>query len=252
MLSKKEPTTIKVCNYNIGLYSYGHSYPIEDVTNLAAKDSLVRNFVYSNDFDILYLEEFTNRTKDGITAINAFTEYYKYLNNEHAQNIISKYQLFNITSGEFTDKVGDNIRYWRRAEVYINGYKIAIFGCHLAWQNTEEAASVRTLQKTEIINTILADYDYAILFGDWNAYSISEYDIFTTNNYKIANNGYLGASNTQPSINPSYPLDNVIVKGNIFRIAGSVLPPLYVNGHENDENYYVSDHMPYTATITIY
>ena len=251
-VTKQLPTTIRVCSYNIGLYSYGHSYPIEDVTNMPAKDALVRNFIYHNDFDVMYIEEFSNRTKDGVAAREEFSDYYKYFNAENAQAIASKFQLSNVVTGTFTDSVAANTRYWRRAEIYVNGHKIALFGCHLAWQNTPEAATVRNLQKQEIIDTILADYDYAILFGDWNAYDISEYDIFTTNGFKIANNGYLGAENTQPSISPQYPLDNVVTKGDIFRIAGKAQEPLYVPAHENDEDYYVSDHIPYAATITIY
>ena len=131
--------------------------------------------------------------------------------------------------------------------IYPQGKRVAIVNCHLAYQDV--AVSVRAAQMQELIQ-MLADEERAIVFGDWNTHSFSEFDVLTQAGYTLLNGGYLPAERTYNTdrdytdqADPSHDLflDNIAVKGNI-------------RGYGTVRNIYeqaLSDHLPVVGEVTV-
>lgn len=97
--------------------------------------------------------------------------------------------------------------------------------------------NLRQLQYSEIIDDVeLNGYSKVVILGDFNAQTISEYDIFLNNGFQMENGGYIGTYETLRDI----PADNIITKG------------INVKFSEVTENVNLNtDHKPMSATIRI-
>lgn len=259
-----ERAELKVCTYNIGMLNFGLNAgesPLHPRLYVDDKFVAVKEFLAENSFDVIGCQENSDVIgTDGSLYSTVFLGAYEY---QYVGNFVltlsSRYPLYNQKTGYFTAKVDDNSRGWQMAEIYVDGKKIALFNCHLAWQNTPEAVEVRLAQKREII-TMLASYEFAILFGDWNAYSGDEYDVFTSAGYTIANGGYLPFKNTNfannsPTVDQTllYPLDNVIIKskGKAFGKVAEALTVKEKPVPSDERDLYVSDHLPFMANLLL-
>lgn len=251
-------TKLKVCSFNIGLYNYGMNSVNHPRQYVNAKIAAVTEFLASNDFDIIGCQENNQNlgtSENPIYTNDIFTGAYPYFyRGEFSLTVASKYPLVNGRTGYFTNSYVDNDRGWLIVETVIDGKRIAVTNCHPAWQNDDDAAVVRALQKAELMQMV-AGYDYVIMFGDWNAYSSSEFTDFVTAGYTLSNGGYLDFENTQPTLDPLYPLDNIIIRADTsaksFR---KVLAPVKIANPtttEDERDLYVSDHLPIQAILTI-
>jgi hypothetical protein len=135
----------------------------------------------------------------------------------------------------------------------VNGIDIAILNTHNTPGTASEAAAVRQAQYGEIIDTILSSYSNAIVFGDLNSQSIDELDIFTEAGFTLLNGGVFEAIKTGMTneIVPAKPFDNIIIKGNRIKGIAYAGDPVYIEGHADDTQYYVSDHLPLIVDLTI-
>lgn len=121
----------------------------------------------------------------------------------------------------------------------INGKEIFIACAHLIHSiyNVEE-------RKKEIdeLTSYCEDYDDAIIFGDFNLHYEYEYDYLYEKGWESANGNIWGFLTTQKGFgnNPiEYPLDTIIIKGNLFISDFKVI------------DYRFSDHYPIVATIEL-
>ena len=249
------PVSLKICTYNVGLYNCGSSDL--DRPNLQLKEQMMRKFLADNNFDIVCNQEHPNvqiGEDETNKTFNAYRLIFPYLHHsEPYETIWSKYLLRNKQTGYFTAAIDDNQRKWQSADVYINGIQVTLFNCHPTYQNTEEGAATRQLQFEEIIETLLADKENAILFGDFNTRSISEFDIFIENGYQILNGGYLGTFLTNgAATTATAPLDNIIIKGDHVKGYAWRADALFDSGHVGNVDYYVSDHYPLVGNVVVF
>lgn len=251
-----EPIKLEVCTYNIGMFNAGkNDTPSTPLENVVEKSRLIDSFLVNNQFDILCMQEFSLNTKAESIG-NTFRGHYdeKYI--AAKQSTVCKYPFSGGTvSGYFTDAVGSDKRPYTIQVINVRGVKIAVMNVHLSWEG--DAQSVRAAQRAEIIS-LLSDYNDAIIFGDFNANGdngYAEFSDFTNAGMTVLNgsSGYTFPAK-ESSDNPSRVLDNIIIKGS--RITGSnarVLTPLKMTGEmiPDEDQYYVSDHKPFAATLTI-
>ena len=254
------PTNLKVCSWNTGMIEFGHSGQHPNFMN--EKIELLKKFLIEENFDILCVQEdSTTKTLNDGSTIDMLQEVYKPLfNNIYSGNfmlhIYSKYPIIHTETGWFTDAYNDNKRGWAKVVILVDETLVCLFNCHLAWQ--PEAVETRAAQKLEIFNSLVKDYDNAILFGDWNGNSEEEFNIFKENGYALCNGGYFAFQNTHSAIEQTIPLDNIIFKGNIFGARYKVYEPyrfkIDTTGKPstNEEDYYISDHLPISAKLTLF
>ena len=245
---------LHACTYNTGYLNYGKNYEQHTPTNVPERITAVKEFIGENDFDIICTQETPTEIPNNGVNINIDTEIFEPAFTEHYHGnfmltISSKYTLSEKRSGYFTAMVGSNQRGWQMGYITVEGKRIAIFNCHLAYQDTAEGASVRALQIQEIIQMLSAS-DTAIIFGDFNTISDSEYNLFTNAGYTIMNGGYLPFEKTWDALNLQYAPDNIIIKGNGYGFRKR-LDAQYVHGSEPASDRIISDHLPMSAHITI-
>lgn len=245
---KQKAAPLSVCTYNVGLYHYGGG----SMANGSIKNELIRHFICENDIDIICSQENNNEATVGANgAYSAYKEYYPSFNNGPFSLIIaSKFKFCGKSEGYFTD-YDENQRGYQLTHFIYNGVPITLFNCHLTPGNNATCHTIRQNQKAEMLSW-LAPFENVILCGDWNAYDYSEYSDLISAGYTPLNGGYLSVVNTQPTIGTaSYPMDNILIKGDHIKGGAYLLPALYDQSHEGDRDYYVSDHYPVVAHINI-
>lgn len=87
---------------------------------------------------------------------------------------------------------------------------------HTVSGKEQESIAARAAQMAELIE-IASDYDNVIIGGDFNVLSLSEMNPFITAGYTLGNGGIFGEFETWED-DPSYPLDNILIKGNKLRL----------------------------------
>ena len=237
------PVRIKACTYNVGKYANGgapSSLSHEDYDRIIPA---YRQFYSQLCADIIGLQEewITMKPTSGdTTADDAIYDYLYPFSAEYNENsrpaIKSQYKLYNVGSGSFVSSE----RPYIYGEISVNGISIFVMSVHLGLTLATREA------ETEELLAILAEHNYFIVFGDFNAGTsgeggATEYNAYKTAGYHIANAGYLGEFATHPST--GHRDDNIITSGNIV-IANS-----YIG---NDGSTLNSDHLPFVADLVIY
>ena len=219
---------IRVLHYNFGLFSLGGT-PTGGITTEAKRVEAVKRWhhifqktgadivlgcecpsVYAR-VDGAELQTVSGIFGDFVSANQAFASY-------EAKCLASYFPLLNVQSYAYKNQKPDSDgRTALIADVVIGGKTVRLIETHLDFGSTAEPVSLRHAQMEETI--ALADgYDYAIIGGDFNNDTgASEYDIFKTYGFDMANgtndSDMFGVINTYPSGTPRKPIDNVITKG---------------------------------------
>ena len=228
---------LKVCSYNLGVFNYGVSGTTISEEDEAIIISECRNFFSTQSCDILGLQE--NRQTLNTKSVNS--EIYDYLypysfGYYNTTWLKSRYPLIASQQSTFESS--------GRPYVYgtldVNGLNIFVICVHFAL-----TSELRAQEYAELI-AILAQHEYFICFGDFNANNDGttnpqdEFNTLINEGYRAANGGYLGLMVTHPQDNKK--LDNIFVSSNIT-IANSFVPDVYANMH--------SDHLPVIAELVI-
>lgn len=216
---KSNANHIKVATMNYGLWNDGVVKFVEDdkvEPVLAAWKRLLRE----NDVDILAGQEwlcFFDRSKTMRSNNCLFAELYPYqytTETGHGKNLVSKTACTEYSVNNFSNTTG---RQYTKAYTIIQDKKICLLNAHCS---LEPDFLIHRKAEFEELIRIMNDEEYAILFGDFNAYSVAEFDLFRQAGYGIANGGECGTFDTwtnfdKPSSWKNKAIDNIIVSHNI-------------------------------------
>ena len=237
-------TRIKVATMNYGLWNDG-------VTKYAADDEAEtilaawKQMLSDNNADILAGQEWLyhfDRSNTMKTETCLFSPLYPYqftTTSGHGKNLVSKTACTDYTVHDFSN---GSRRQYTKAYTVINGKKVCLLNAHCS---LETDFGIRRKSEFEELIHVMNGEEYAILFGDFNAYSVSEFDLFTQAGYASANGGAFGTFDTwtnfdKPSSWKNKAIDNIIVSPKI--------QILRVNVDRRD----LSDHSMLTAELLIH
>lgn len=148
--------------------------------------------------------------------------------------LCSKYNLYDVTVNSFECGSG---RPYVTYKADINGKTINFIICHLSIES--ESTGIRQQELSELA-TKLNTYEYGVLSGDFNTFSIDEYDIFE--GFNMANHRDFGDFPTWNHESGGWNkcIDNIITTSNIT-IQNVEMPEVGL-----------SDHSPLIAELNIY
>jgi len=210
---------IRVATMNYGLWNDGVTKFVPDDkvdTVLAAWKKMLDD----HDVDILagqeWLEYF-DRSNNLTVADYLFGYKYPYQYSTargYGKNLVSKTECT-----DYQDFVHSNLsgRMYTVAYTVINGKKVCLINAHLSLENDFNIS-----RKSEYQNLldVMKKQEYVIVFGDFNAYTTSEFDVFKEAGFSLVNGGKFGTFNTwtnfdKPSSWKNKAIDNIIVSSNI-------------------------------------
>ena len=210
---------IFVANWNIGHFSYGdHSYSDITSANYSTELAKYQDMLAKIDADLLALCEYSavfgnDGNSDKLAKDVLFSDspiMYEGAQSGFACNAIQSYKfLKNITSHAFTSVEGSY--YYVTADLPMNGETVKIVSTHLTPDSTDES---QLAEINELI-TLFASEQYVIMLADWNVKYTTDYSLFTTAGYTLANCGNFGTFETftQNKTANNHALDNIITKG---------------------------------------
>lgn len=139
------------------------------------------------------------------------------------------------------------------ADVVVKGVTVRFAVAHLTFSRLSDINGDREKRYSEMdeLMTACANYDHAVILGDFNILDANEYQRFVQAGYSCANNGTLPTYNGDLVINwGSRALDNIIAKG--FTISNVTVPDASVYHDINGEatKYPMSDHNPIWCDLT--
>ena len=106
----------------------------------------------------------------------------------------------------------------------INGRKVCLINAHLS---IEPDVNINRKFEYEDLLKAMEKEEYVIVFGDFNAYTVSEFDVFKNAGYSVVNGGKFGTFDTwtnfdKPSSWTNKAIDNIIVSPNIEILSAKV------------------------------
>ena len=210
-LYKQRKTSIKVCSFNVGIWTDGVSANARVADEDVPKQSVeLRRFLGRIDADFVLCEEAVD-TFNKSKTINSY-EYcfennlpYAWFVKEGSQEakdsgvgasqmlLTSKYKMSNIQHHKYVN--GTDTRSYMTFDVELDGKTINFIVAHASTEGSSDG--VRQEQLAELAS-LLATYKYGILTGDFNTFSITEFDTHFSN-FNMANHGYFGDFVTWPA-----------------------------------------------------
>lgn len=229
---------VRVLAWNVGHFANGTSQnPSINNSNYDEKLKQWKGVLNKSCANILLLSEFDpvfgSHTVSGSSVSESsvdvlFEPLYPYSSvgtkNGYACNaVISKMVLGGGSSVNYTSR--GQLMYYRMDTVTINGKTVKLVATHLDWSQNETYAGYRAAQIQQLVNTFKNE-PYVIIAGDFNLDASSEWDIFASNGFGMANHGELNDIYTYPATGanelataiadrpfPDKALDNIIFRG---------------------------------------
>ena len=211
---------IRVATMNYGLWNDGITKYVADEqveTVLAAWKQMLDD----NDPDILAGQEcleYFDRSNTMTAAEHVFGYKYLYQQSSGAgstgKNMVSKTPL---TDYKVTAHTQNTNRTYATAYTVINGKKICLINAHLS---TESDVTVNRAAEYQDLLKVMEREEYVIVFGDFNAYTTAEFNVFKQAGYTVVNGDAFGTFDTwtnfdKPSTWTNKAIDNIIVSANI-------------------------------------
>jgi len=242
---KRQPQKIRVMQYNIGGFNWGHSGGLS--TDVEAKIANYKKFLGEYRPDICGLEEYIDYIDSGSTyAPNAtlFDKLY-FFNGEDTDvdiAIKSDYDKRSFTNF-YTKNNAETVTGGVFVEYYVdveNTELVVVAGAIAAGRDPDV--------RSEAFENLLKRYTdktNVVILIDTNVISEAEHTALVSTaesyNYSVANGGYFGTFDTY-NLESSYyhKIDNVLVKGNI-KIKNVIVPDVYA--------LLSSDHYPFIADL---
>ena len=122
----------------------------------------------------------------------------------------------------------------------LNGVQVCVVVAHLTHGDTQTDIDTRAMQMQELI-ALTAPYSNVIVGGDFNTRSLAEMAPMEDAGFTVGNGGIFGEYLTQPKPAPTYPVDNICVKGPKLKLQNCAV--LY--------DCELSDHYPMVADIIV-
>lgn len=234
-----DSNVIKVCTFNVGKWYDGKTRVPED--KISEHRAKWLDFIGSESLDILCVNEAPQffDVDETITPFDSFLKtnfnalYNETGTNDHENAVATRRTIDWVgyaSHGLNTGSVDGNI--------YCNGRTIRFVCMHLSTEKGSEGRRVADMQR---LADWLSNCEYGIVFGDFNAFSKEEYNIFS--NFNMANCGDFGDLITWPHTSEGWPfgcIDNIITTKNIE------ISYAYIR---NDID--ISDHKPLIARLLV-
>ena len=245
----RNPLLLKVGSFNVGIWTDGKSSNARvDPANVKAEGIKLRRFLGNTNFDFLLCEEATHEF-DKDYKIDAYEYCFKnnlpfYWKTKSSTEgspqvrqflLTGKYELTNVT---YHDYECESTRGYVTFECNISGRNITFIVCHLSSESSSDG--IRQQEMEELAN-ILKKCEYGVLCGDFNAFSIDEFNTHFSE-FNLSNHGYYGDFNTWPVTeweSWNHCLDNIITTKSI-KITNVLMGEIAM-----------SDHKPLIAEIEI-
>lgn len=208
-------SVIRVGSFNVGCFSNGQHDLATAISHIAEMADAWRMRIGQIDCDILCCQEVYEYVdaNNTVPAMPIFSFKYPYINHTQTNGnyIFSKFEPSGYTNRSYAN---ESLRYYQWETVTICGKTIYIVNTHV--NERPDPSEYRQAQIAELI-TFLTGKTF-IACGDFNAYSTSEFDAFTTAGFKIANHGDFGDFATWPKNDSSWTnsaIDNIITSADI-------------------------------------
>lgn len=245
---------VRIASVNCGTFNHVHEgdFPVDPDYNAFLLEW--RKMIDSTGFDIFFLEDFTDYFDsqqtmpaqevlfDGVIK-NVITNGQTSTRGLRAENrynceYIGELEVVGSSTNPFIYNNNSYTavrRYAEKIKISVDNHDVVIYFLHFVPGTTAGyPGAFRRQQFTELMADA-ANYDNCVFVGDFNCHSISEYDIFTQNGYKICNGGRTGNYLT---LRDAYA-DNIICSSNLCLDEFEVL-----------DGYNLStDHYPLVATL---
>ena len=236
-------THIKVATMNYGLWNDGATKYADD-SEAERILAAWKQMLCENNADILAGQEWLryfdrSNTMEVETCLFSLLYPYQYATTTgHGKNLASKTICTDYTVHNFSNGTK---RQYTKAYTIIGGKKVCLINAHCS---LEPDFNINRRAEFEELIRVMDGEEYAILFGDFNAYTVSEFELFTQAGYAPANGGAFGAFDTwphfdKPSSWKNKAIDNIIVSANIQILRVSV------------DRRDLSDHSMLTAELLI-
>jgi hypothetical protein len=197
----------------------------------------IKELITSLDADILVATEYASKldrskTRDTYAAVLKQFYPYKLLTRDNWTAIFSKFP-FAVELVASPDNRDFLLGY-----ININGSVVGFGAIHPRSASGTEAEDARIADHQMVID-YFANYDKAIVVGDFNTYEDRELDVYRNAGWNLGNCGYFGNIDTyMPSSRPWY-IDNIVTKG------------ININNFVKVDNRAdVSDHYPVVANLS--
>ena len=232
-------TKLTIATWNVGVFNNGEppiGMPDDSVeANLPKIKSLITSF----EADILIITEyasFLNQGKSRNTYDEVLKQFYPYTHytRDAWTAIFSKYpfSVVLITSPDRRD--------YLLGSVNIDGTTIGLGAIHPRSASGTQATEARIADHNMVID-FFADYDKAIVAGDFNTYEDRELNVYRDADWSLGNCGCFGYIDTYRPHTRAWYIDNIITKGiqidNFYKI---------------DNRADVSDHYPVVAKLSLH
>ena len=214
-----EEKRIRIATMNYGLWNDGITKYVEDEKVPAVLECWKQMLAHHNA-DVVAGQEyrpFFNRSNTMLSDQCLFSFLYPYqysTTTGYGKNLVSKTVCTDYAVRSFST---DKTRQYTVAHTVIRGTRVCILNAHCS---LETDFSIHRKAEFEELIRIASEEKHVILLGDFNAYSVSEFEIFQKAGYRIANGGEFGIFDTwtnfdKPSSWENRAIDNIIVSEDI-------------------------------------
>ena len=212
---------LKVATMNYGLWNDGITKFVED-SKVKEQSGKFRKMLGDNNIDLLCGQEwlyYYDRSNKIPAQEYLFDFKYPWqFCTEFSftgKNIVSKFACSKVSNIEFTS--GSKRTYLRTNLMYMNK-SICIINAHCSTETNFD--SYRKAEFEELLN-IMKTNEYCIIMGDFNAFSVDEFQMFLDAGMDIANGNLFGTFESWSNFDKVHPewknkaIDNIIVTPNI-------------------------------------
>lgn len=212
---------LKVATMNYGLWNDGITKFVED-SKVKEQSGKFRKMLGDNNVDLLCGQEwlyYYDRSNKIPAQEYLFDFKYPWqFCTEFSftgKNIVSKFACSKVSNIEFTS--GSKRTYLRTNLMYMNK-SICIINAHCSTETNFD--SYRKAEFEELLN-IMKTNEYCIIMGDFNAFSVDEFQMFLDAGMDIANGNLFGTFESWSNFDKVHPewknkaIDNIIVTSNI-------------------------------------
>jgi endonuclease/exonuclease/phosphatase family metal-dependent hydrolase len=210
---------ITVATMNYGLWNDGVTKYVED-SKVEQVLAAWKRMLDAHDADILAGQEwlyYFDRSNRLVADQCLFSYKYPYrytTSTGHGKSLVSKTECTDYEVRDFSNGTG---RQYTCAYTVMDGKRVCLLNAHCS---LEKNFQIHRKTEFEELVRVMNGEECAILFGDFNAYSVEEFELFTKAGYTIANGGVFGAFDTwtnfdKPSSWTNRAIDNIIVSAGI-------------------------------------
>ena len=210
---------IRVATMNYGLWNDGVTKYVEDEKAAAVLERW-KQMLADHSADMIAGQEYLpffdrGNQMPADECLFSFLYPYQYSTTTgHGKNLVSGTACTDFAVRSFST---DKNRQYTKAHTVIHGTRLCVLNAHCS---LEPDFTVHRKTEFEELLRVMSEEEHVILMGDFNAYSVSEFEHFQKAGYRLANGGEFGTFDTwtnfdKPSSWKNRAIDNIIVSRDI-------------------------------------